>query len=237
MRNITSVFPTKNTSSKIVSEIMNGWELNVPYLALLGYAVIIISHRSVEFQQISGAIFNIICCPRWSNIYNHAKLCQGHSMRLIINFKCNTWIEGSITKGKTLNKSFSELSILVTLIIHVCSQTNPVNKEQEILIDPCIYHKVNTKETRCICITIIPLIKARCNMIFIIWLPELSRRSWRPCWSLCLSLKYLSISVVVHSSFSKFFRKTQKQLFQGKHTKGNTKETCRRAKHASKQLI
>ena len=64
IRNITSVLPTKNTSSKIVSKISNGGELNVPYLAMLGYAVIVISHPSVEFQQISGAVSNLLRCPR-----------------------------------------------------------------------------------------------------------------------------------------------------------------------------
>jgi hypothetical protein len=36
IRNISNVLPTKNTSSKIISKISNGWELNIPYLAMLG---------------------------------------------------------------------------------------------------------------------------------------------------------------------------------------------------------
>ena len=49
MRNVTSVLPTKNTRSKIVSKISNSRELNVPYLAALGCAVIIIGHPTVKF--------------------------------------------------------------------------------------------------------------------------------------------------------------------------------------------
>ena len=64
MRNIPSVFPTQDTSSKIINEITNSWELNVPYLAPLGYAVIIVAYRLVELQQISWAILNLLRRPR-----------------------------------------------------------------------------------------------------------------------------------------------------------------------------
>jgi hypothetical protein len=67
IRNITSVLPTKNTSGKIVSKVSNSWELNVPYLATLGCAVIIIGHPSVKLQQISGVVLNLLCCPKHSN--------------------------------------------------------------------------------------------------------------------------------------------------------------------------
>jgi nitrogen fixation protein len=47
VRNIASVLSTKNTSGKI-SKVSNGWELNISYLAMLGCAVIIIGHSSVD---------------------------------------------------------------------------------------------------------------------------------------------------------------------------------------------
>jgi hypothetical protein len=53
---IASVPSTKNTSGKIVSKISNSWELNVSYLATLCCAVIIVSHSTVELQQISGLL-------------------------------------------------------------------------------------------------------------------------------------------------------------------------------------
>jgi hypothetical protein len=38
--------------------------LNVSYLSTLCYAVIIISYSSVELQQISGSVLNLLCCPK-----------------------------------------------------------------------------------------------------------------------------------------------------------------------------
>jgi hypothetical protein len=48
VRNTASVLSTKNTSDKIISKVSNSWELNISYLAMLGCAVIIIGHPSVE---------------------------------------------------------------------------------------------------------------------------------------------------------------------------------------------
>jgi hypothetical protein len=67
VRNITSVLPTKKTSGKIVSKVYNSWELNVSYLATLGYAVIIIGYPSVKLQQISGSVLNLLCYPKHGN--------------------------------------------------------------------------------------------------------------------------------------------------------------------------
>jgi hypothetical protein len=66
-RDIASVPSTKNTNGKIVSKISNSWELNVSYLAMLCYAVIIISYSSVELQQISGLLQNLLGCPKHRN--------------------------------------------------------------------------------------------------------------------------------------------------------------------------
>ena len=60
MRDITSVLPTKNTRSKIVSKISNSGELDVPYLVALGSAVIVIGHPAVKFQQLAGTPLNFL---------------------------------------------------------------------------------------------------------------------------------------------------------------------------------
>jgi hypothetical protein len=67
IRDIASVPSTKNTSGKIVSKISNSWELNVSYLATLGYAVIIISYSSAELQQISGLLQHLLGRPKHGN--------------------------------------------------------------------------------------------------------------------------------------------------------------------------
>jgi hypothetical protein len=67
VRDITSVLPTNNTSGKIVSKVSNSWELNISYLATLGYAVIIVGYPSVKLQQISGLVLNLLCCPKHGN--------------------------------------------------------------------------------------------------------------------------------------------------------------------------
>jgi hypothetical protein len=42
--------------------------LNVPYLATLGCAVIIIGYPSVKLQQISWPVLNLLCWPEHGNI-------------------------------------------------------------------------------------------------------------------------------------------------------------------------
>ena len=60
MRDITSVLPTKNTRSKVVNKISNSGELDVPYLAALCCAVIIIGHPAIKFQQLRGTPLNSV---------------------------------------------------------------------------------------------------------------------------------------------------------------------------------
>src|SRR5215216_5032443 len=125
---ITSVIPTQNTSGKIICKVSKIGELDISYLSVLRHAVIIIGHTSVKLQQISGSPLNFLHGPRHTHTYNTAKSLQRHGEGHIIDFKRDSRLIGCVSKCEALNKSFGEHSVLRTLILHIRSQTNPLNQ-------------------------------------------------------------------------------------------------------------
>src|SRR5215216_2697500 len=125
---ITCVLPTQYASSKIICKVSKSRELDISYLYALCHAVIIIGHPSVKLQQISGSPLNFLHGPCHAYTYNTAKSLQRHGEGQIIDFKSDSRLIGCVSKCEALNKSFGEHSVLRTLILHIRSQTNPLNQ-------------------------------------------------------------------------------------------------------------